>query len=78
MHCIEVMEAGVNMIKNTAPFDVTHHPAITLNAGYDQDTNLPIGLQLVGRLWDDVTVLKAAKLVEEALIGLQKPFNFGD
>lgn len=72
------MEAGINMIKNTAPFDVTHHPAITLNAGYDQETNLPIGLQLVGRLWDDVTVLKAAKLVEEALIGLQKPFNFTD
>lgn len=66
------------MIKNTAPFNVTHHPAITLNAGYDEATNLPIGVQLVGRLWDDATVLKAAKLVEEALIGLQKPFNFAN
>lgn len=66
------------MIKNTCPFNVTHHPAITLNAGYDPETNLPIGLQLVGRLWDDVTVLKAAKLVEETLAGLQKPFNFGN
>lgn len=70
------MEAGINMVKNTAPFNVTHHPAITLNAGYDEETNLPIGLQLVGRLWDDATVLKAAKLIEETLIGLQKPFNF--
>lgn len=71
----DVMD-GVNMVKNTAPFNITHHPAITLNAGYDDKTNLPIGLQLVGKLWDDVTVLKAAKLVEEALIGRQKPFNF--
>lgn len=72
------MEESIDMVRNTAPFDITHHPAITLNAGYDDKTNLPIGLQLVGRLWEDGTVLKAAKLVEEALIGLQKPFNFDE
>ncbi|XP_037043615.1 amidase-like [Bradysia coprophila] len=73
----EVMAAaGANLIKNTAPFDLTHHPAITLNAGYDKVTNLPIGLQLVGRLWDDATVLKSAKLIEDSLAELQKPFSF--
>lgn len=72
------MGTGIDMIRNTAPFDITHNPAITLNAGYADETNLPIGLQLVGRLWDDKTVLKAAKLVEEALVELQKPFNFAN
>lgn len=73
-----MLGAGFKFSQNTVPFNVTHHPAITLNAGYDKETNLPIGLQLVGRLWDDVTVLKAAKLIENALAGLQKPFNFAN
>lgn len=66
----------MHLCKNTVAFDVTHHPVLTLNAGYDKETDLPIGLQLVGRLWDDLTVLKTAKLIEDALAGLQKPFNF--
>jgi len=70
----EICDGSGNMIKNTAPFNLTHHPALTLNAGYDEATGLPIGIQLVGRMWDDVTVLKAGKLVEEILASQQRPF----
>ena len=62
------------MIRNTAPFDLTHHPALNLNAGYDAKTGLPIGVQLVGRLWDDSTLLKVGKLIEEVLASEQRPF----
>jgi amidase len=70
----ENLESTANMIRNTAPFDLTHHPALSMNAGYDSETGLPIGMQLVGRLWDDATVLKAAKLIEDIIAPLQKPF----
>ena len=46
------------MIPNTAPFDVTGHPAITVPCGMSE--GLPVGMMLVGRTGEDATVLQAA------------------
>lgn len=43
----------------TAPFDVTGVPAISIPCGFTR-AGLPIGMQIVGRAWDEVRVLQAA------------------
>jgi len=49
----------------TMPFNMTGHPAVSLNCGFDAE-GLPIGLQLVGRFRDDGRLLHAAALFEAA------------
>jgi amidase len=49
---------ALDMIANTCPFDVTGHPAITVPAGMSE--GLPVGMMLIGRHWEDATVLRAA------------------
>ena len=46
-------------IPYTYPFNVTGQPAASVPAGFTRD-RLPIGLQIVGRRFDDETVLRAA------------------
>jgi aspartyl-tRNA(Asn)/glutamyl-tRNA(Gln) amidotransferase subunit A len=43
----------------TYPFNLTGNPAASVPCGYTRD-GLPLGLQIVGRRFDDVTVLRAA------------------
>jgi aspartyl-tRNA(Asn)/glutamyl-tRNA(Gln) amidotransferase subunit A len=47
----------------TYPFNLTGQPAATVPCGFDSNS-LPIGLQIVGRRHDDVTVLRAAAAFE--------------
>ena len=47
----------------TYPFNLTQQPAITVPCGLTRD-GLPIGLQLVGRMFDEATVLRAARAFE--------------
>jgi aspartyl-tRNA(Asn)/glutamyl-tRNA(Gln) amidotransferase subunit A len=49
----------------TYPFNVTGQPACSVPCGFTRD-GLPIGLQIVGRRFDDVTVLRAAAAFERA------------
>ena len=49
---------ALGMISNTCPFDVTGHPAVTVPAG--MSAGLPVGMMLIGRHWEDGTVLRAA------------------
>ena len=49
----------------TYPFNVTGQPAISVPCGFTRG-GLPIGLQIVGRRYDDVTVLRAAAAFEAA------------
>src|SRR5882672_7213367 len=49
---------ALEMISNTCPFNVTGHPAATVPAG--MSAGLPVGMMLVGRHWEDGTVLRAA------------------
>jgi amidase len=52
-----------DMFGNTAPFNATGHPALSLPCG-DTD-GLPIGLMLVGRHFDEATVYRAAHAYEQ-------------
>ena len=56
--CLEYISTALNMISNTCPFDVSGHPALTINAGYSE--GLPVGMMIVGRRFDEQTVLNAA------------------
>ena len=47
----------------TYPFNMTGQPACSVPAGFTAD-KLPVGLQIVGRRFDDVTVLRAAYAFE--------------
>ena len=58
----DVLTAALSNIVNTAPFDVTGNPAISVPAAFSD--GLPVGLMLVGRHWDDATVLRAGHAFE--------------
>ena len=49
----------------TSPFNVAGAPALSINCGFTSD-GLPVGLQLVGRPFDEPTVLRAAYAYEQA------------
>ncbi len=49
----------------TYPFNLTQQPAASINCGYTKG-GLPIGLQIVGRPFDDAGVLRAAQAFETA------------
>jgi len=66
----DYLARALEMVNNTAPFDVTGHPAISVPCG---GPGLPVGLMLVGRRWDDVTVLRGAKLFEDVVGGFPTP-----
>jgi aspartyl-tRNA(Asn)/glutamyl-tRNA(Gln) amidotransferase subunit A len=46
-------------------FNATGWPAITVPCGVN-GAGLPLSIQLVGRPWDEATVLRAAQAVEAA------------
>ena len=41
-------------------------PALTVPAGYDS-MGLPIGVQLMGRAWDETLLLRLGKVIERAV-----------
>lgn len=49
----------------TYPFNLSEQPAITVPSGFTQ-ANLPIGLQIVGKKYDDRLVLRTANAYEHA------------
>jgi amidase len=51
------------MLANTAPFDVTGHPAMSVPCAMSEGR--PVGLMLVGRHWEEATVLRAAHAFEQ-------------
>ncbi|KAJ5088968.1 hypothetical protein N7532_007652 [Penicillium argentinense] len=72
---MDKLSAAIGVTTNTAPFNVTGHPALSVPCGFGRGPNmsvdstsaayLPIGMQLVGRRWEDATVLAAAAVWEE-------------
>ena len=46
------------------PFNLTLHPVQTVRAGFFDD-GMPIGAQIIGRHWDEATVLKVAHAFEK-------------
>jgi amidase len=60
----EYVTMALNMVINTAPFDVSGHPAINVPCGIAD--GLPIGMMLIGRRYDEETVIRAAAAFESA------------
>jgi aspartyl-tRNA(Asn)/glutamyl-tRNA(Gln) amidotransferase subunit A len=59
-------------IAYTVPWNMAENPAISINGGYDKN-GFPIGVQIVGRRFDDIGVLGMAKAFE-SLRGAQRPW----
>jgi amidase len=51
------------MLYNTAPFDITHHPAMAIPCGMSK--GLPVSMQLVGKHYDESTIYRAAHAFEK-------------
>jgi amidase len=57
--------APYSMITNTAPFDATGHPAVSVPCA--KSNGLPVGLMIVGRHFEDSTPLKIAYAYEQSV-----------
>ncbi|MCY7366035.1 MAG: hypothetical protein LH469_12100, partial [Frankiaceae bacterium] len=67
----EVLVRALEMIANTDPFDVTGHPACSVPA--EPANGLPVGMMIVGKRFDDATVLRVAHAFEQAVGGFPTP-----
>ncbi len=59
-------------ITYTVPWNMAENPAVSINGGYDAE-GFPIGVQIIGRRFDDLGVLAMAKAFE-SLRGAQRPW----
>jgi aspartyl-tRNA(Asn)/glutamyl-tRNA(Gln) amidotransferase subunit A len=59
----------------TVPYNMSEQPAASVNWGYSAE-GLPIGVQLIGRRFDDAGVLRLARLIER-LRPAQRPWPHG-
>ena len=64
-----LIDTALNMQANTCTFDVTGHPAFTVPCGHKN--GLPIGLMLVGRHFDEATLIRLASVIEAGGEGRQ-------
>jgi amidase len=60
---VERIGRSLTIAKNTAPFDLTHHPAISVPCGTAGDR--PVGLMFVGRRFDEPSTLRAAHTYQQ-------------
>ena len=60
----DLVSSALANLHNTAIFDATGHPALSVPCGLSG--GLPIGMMLVGRHLDDATVLRAGHAYEQA------------
>ncbi len=59
-----VIQRAFEILPNTAPFDTTGHPAMTVPCGLSE--GLPIGVMLIGKHWNEATIYQAAHAFEQA------------
>src|ERR1700722_20286813 len=60
-----LMQHSWEQITNTCPFNITHHPAISLPCGFGEGDR-PIGLMLVAKHWQESTLYRVADAFERA------------
>lgn len=68
---LEHMAKHTGKLENTSPFNASGHPALAMPIGfvpskYDEKVKVPASMQIVGKYWDEVDVLKAAYAWEKA------------
>ena len=74
----EKMDDPVTMYLNdmfTIPASMAGLPGISVPAGLDKD-GLPLGLQLIGRAFDEETMLRAAAALEQAAAFTMRPAGY--
>ena len=59
----EILGCALDMIGNTAPFDTTGHPSMSVPAG--MSNGLPVGFMLTGRYGEDDVVLRGGHAFEQ-------------
>jgi len=62
--CQGLITHGWNMLGNTAPFDMTGHPSLSIPCA--KSNGLPVGLMLTGRHFEDATLLRVAQAFERS------------
>ncbi|MBA3251879.1 MAG: amidase [Geodermatophilaceae bacterium] len=67
----DYLARALEMIGNTAPFDVTGHPATSVPTALVDGR--PAGLMIIGRHFDDATCLRVAHTFERAVGGFPSP-----
>ena len=61
----QILQRAFEMLANTAQFDCTHHPAMSLPCGLVD--GLPVGMMLVGKAFDEETIYRAAGAFEQGV-----------
>jgi amidase len=61
----EILQRAFEILPNTAPFDCTHHPAMSIPCG--RVDGLPAGAMLIGKLYDEATIYQAAAAFERGV-----------
>jgi amidase len=59
----EYVQRALEMLANTAPFDITHHPAMAIPCGMSK--GLPVSMMLVGKHFNESTIYRAAHGFEQ-------------
>ncbi len=67
----EYVRTALNMLTNTAPFDITGHPATTIPAGFA--AGLPVGMMIVAPRMKDALALRVARAYETVRGEFPKP-----
>lgn len=62
----EILARGTTMVYNTAPLNLTGHPALSLPSGADS-TGMPTSVQIIARAYDDALTIRAGAVVEAAV-----------
>ena len=60
----EIVARAFEMLPNTAPFDATGHPAMSIPCGMSK--GLPVGMMLIGKHFDEATIYRGAYAFEQA------------
>jgi amidase len=58
------VECALNMFANTAPTDISHHPAMAVPCGISD--GLPVSMMLIGKHFDEPTIYRAAYAFEQS------------
>lgn len=68
---LQHIDAAKGKLENTSAFNASGHPALAMPIGFvpaaeDPNVKLPASMQIVGKYWDELTILKAAYAWERA------------
>jgi amidase len=66
------IDASKGKLENTSAFNASGHPALAMPIGFvpaqeDPKIRLPASMQIVGKYWDEATILRAAYAWEQSV-----------